>query len=589
MAPSLSQHVVYWFSRLWQRQEEYEQQLALLKRLDDARDDAVRLIDYVLKHSGAEAAMVDAAFLLQAAHELAEQEKKDTLELEGAKAPDTKPPKPDKAATKAEKLAMKQAEKDAEAAAREMAEAANRAAAAAAKVDKLAGRSSAAAISSLRLDRAAERLSQLQRTSQQQPAESDDEGSDTSNRVLNVTTTMATEAIEEEKAEKKKARKAEQRRAEKARAKTQDSHRGLPMDSSRDEEALDLVEPLPVADVKASEKWLQPWRSNGVGGGGGKRVGGGDANIGFSGDCLAMDSQGDKLVTVGLNGTSVEVFSVSRNLTLRTLEGHTDLVCCVAVKGDLIASAGRERIIRLWSMRQGTLRATLEGCDDQVYGLHMRGGLLISGEGSAKRGRARLWDLRTREPTAIFTEHTGPVWSVALSSSLQQQYDRPEVAVSASFDGTARVWPLNVQGVASSLATLEHPTWVFSTSIEGELCATGCGDKLVRLWSLSTYECVRTLMHDTAGWVATPVFSVRFYGGVLASGGEDKTVKLWSVADDGVECVATLPHGATVRGIAISPKGFVASVGGSAKKLVIWRPAVQEAGDIAAKLLKGKK
>ena len=63
--------------------------------------------------------MVDAAFLLQAAHELAEQEKKDTLELEGAKAPDTRPPKPDKAATKAEKLAMKQAEKDAEAAARE--------------------------------------------------------------------------------------------------------------------------------------------------------------------------------------------------------------------------------------------------------------------------------------------------------------------------------------------------------------------------------------------------------------------------------------------------------------------------------------
>ena len=563
-----------------ERQEDYERQLALLKRLDDARESALRLIDYVLQHSDIEAASVDAAVLLQAALRLAEQEIMDAKTDQDAPNEAITPPAK---LSKAEKAAIRQAEREADAAAKEVAQAAKRAAQAAAKADKLAGRRSAAAISSLRLDRAAGRLSLLRRSHASGDSE-DGELSHRSHRVLNVTTSLASEAIEDEQVIQQAERR-EQRKAERAKARAEG--RALPADSHRDrDDEADLVEALPPNDQKASEKWLHPWRSNGVGGGGGKRETAFDANIGFSGDCLAMDSHGDKLVTVGLDGVSVEIFSVSRNASVRTLEGHTDLVCCVAVKGDLIASAGRDRTIRIWSMRQGTQLAVLEGCEDQVYGLQMRGGLLVSGEGSAKRGRARLWQLRTREPIAVFPEHGGPVWSVAISANQQQHFGRPDVAVSASFDATARVWPLNVPGVASSLATLEHPTWVFSVSTEGELCATGCGDKLVRLWSLANYECLRTLMHDTAGWVATPVFCVRFYGGVLASGGEDKTVKLWSVANDG-ECVVTLTHGATVRGIAISPKGFVASVGGNAKKLVIWRPAVQGAGDIAAKLLKG--
>ena len=69
---------------------------------------------------------------------------------------------------------------------------------------------------------------------------------------------------------------------------------------------------------------------------------------------------------------------------------------------------------------------------------------------------------------------------------------------------------------------LQHPTWCFSVSIEGELAATGCGDRCVRLWSLSTFACLRTFHHGASGFVDTPVFTVRLAGGVLASGGEDK-------------------------------------------------------------------
>ena len=144
------------------------------------------------------------------------------------------------------------------------------------------------------------------------------------------------------------------------------------------------------------------------------------------------------------------------------------------------------------------------------------------------------------------------------------------------------------------LGVLPHPAGVFSCSAEGELAATACGDKCARLWSLSTFECVRVLQHDATG-ISVAILSVRLRGGVLASGGEDKVVKLWPATEEhgnlaSMECVATLAHGDTVRGIAISSKGFVASIGGDAKKLVVWRAAVAAPGDLTSKLLgRGKR
>ena len=72
-----------------------------------------------------------------------------------------------------------------------------------------------------------------------------------------------------------------------------------------------------------------------------------------------------------------------------------------------------------------------------------------------------------------------------------------------------------------------------------------------------------------------PCSCVRVRGALLVSGGEDKAVKLWALSPTGGECVATLLHGDTaVKGVALSPSGFVASSGGDgARALVVWGPA----------------
>ena len=91
---------------------------------------------------------------------------------------------------------------------------------------------------------------------------------------------------------------------------------------------------------------------------------------------------------------------------------------------------------------------------EKVHGLALRGELLLSGEAESaggEGGKVRLWLLDSARcraaQAAVFSEHTGHVWSVALGE---------QFGVSASHDSTVKIWPLHGGGTAS-MATLSHP------------------------------------------------------------------------------------------------------------------------------------
>ena len=87
----------------------------------------------------------------------------------------------------------------------------------------------------------------------------------------------------------------------------------------------------------------------------------------------------------------------------------------------------------------------------------------------------------------------------------------------------------------------------------------------VWLWSLASRTCTRKLSGHT-DWV----LSVRLLGDLLVSGARDSTARVWSVGSG--ECVATLTCGGGVFGLAISPRGLIASASKEDKKLRVWRP-----------------
>ena len=262
------------------------------------------------------------------------------------------------------------------------------------------------------------------------------------------------------------------------------------------------------------------------------------ADVCFAGDCLSIGADGDTIYCAGGNGEAnkVGVYSASLGMMLKHFPlidglGHRDAVTCVASQGDVVASGSRDKMIRLWSASTGQCTAVLEGCAAQVNGLAMREDHLLSGEGSASSGTARLWSIEKASLVAAFTGHKGAVWSVAISSGWPVS-PASGYGVSASHDMEAKVWPLD--GTTTCVGSLPHPSFVFSVSVDQDLAATSCGDRLVRLWSLSSFTCVRTLEHglgDPDDGKALFPYCVHLLDGVLASGGgPDKSVRLWSLS-----------------------------------------------------------
>ena len=339
------------------------------------------------------------------------------------------------------------------------------------------------------------------------------------------------------------------------------------------------------ADAKAGGAWLRPWQESG-----GVRAAEMDATVSLNGSCLcgddAVDSGESLLACIGGDGDgkSVSVYSGRHGKLLQTLTGHTDLVCCVALQGDLVVSAGRDQTIRLWSRKRGACTATVSGCAGPVYALAVSGNLLLSGEGSAKAGTVRRWVLENAGATAhsAGAEHAGPVWCISIGA---------DAAISASYDTTCRVWPIagSEGGETTAMAStgkLPHPSWVNAVSVHGDLAATGCGDGKLRLWSLDSLSCLRTLTHSQGiSGTADPmrssqlksyqIYSVYLTSGVLVSGSEE-TLKVWSLPAGGgePECVTTMSHGSKVKGLALCWKGgLIASAGGTVKKVIVWRAA----------------
>ena len=370
-----------------------------------------------------------------------------------------------------------------------------------------------------------------------------------------------------------------------ARGLKEDGPSGRPSrDSLAETSALNGAESigalLSSSGATRGDALLEAWRGCG---GMGMRSAELSAYCGFQADCLALDDDGDgdTLVSIGGNGDGklVCTYSMSKGVALTEMHGHTDKICSVAIDGDTVASGGRDKTIRCWSRSTGRCKWMTSACSDLVLGLSLRGDLLLSGEGvksnSKAKAKARLWSVDDGTMLAVYAEHSASIMSVALGSG---------VAVSASHDTTVRIWPVvnaddaDSKNSTPSRASLKHPQYVHCVSVDGQVCATGCGDGRARLWSLVSNACLVTVEHGPL-----PLSCVRLLGGALATAGEDKNFKVWSLLGGASPVlVATLSQGDAKlnNGIALAATGRIACACATTGSggLVIWEPKVVALG-----------
>ncbi|WP_345031609.1 BTAD domain-containing putative transcriptional regulator [Kutzneria kofuensis] len=285
------------------------------------------------------------------------------------------------------------------------------------------------------------------------------------------------------------------------------------------------------------------------------------------------------------------------------LIGHSDGVTALSYGGNLLASASKDKSVRLWDAGSRTAVATAP-VPSTAYGVALSrdGKMLAAGIAD---GSVILWNVsnpRSPEQLAVAKGHTDSVFALAFSP------DGRELA-SASGDKTVRLWHVDGRQVTSvgTLAGHEKTVTSIAFSPDGKLVASGSYDNTVRLWNAATGasagvltghgnavtgvafspdsrrvasasydETVRVWDSSSGATVSTLAGATSFLeavafspdGRTVAAGGDDHITRLWDIAA-GTQ-VASFTAPATIRAVAFSPDGSSVATGAANWCVSVW-------------------
>ena len=223
----------------------------------------------------------------------------------------------------------------------------------------------------------------------------------------------------------------------------------------------------------------------------------------------------------------------------------------VSPDGQWAASAGNEAKVRIWDLKTGQPRLTIEtGQSDFIRSI------AIAKDGkkiftAVQRGEhdVRIWNPETAEKIGQFTVPTPDLMAVVPQDS--------DKVITGSWDKSGlRIWNIETGELVKEIET-GFELWGVDVS-NGKYAVAGGTEGRIGCWELATGESKWTAKSHSA-----TVHSVKITpdGKFALTSSADFTIKVWSVEDG--TCVGTLEgHKNTVQSIDISPDGsLVASTG----------------------------
>ena len=246
----------------------------------------------------------------------------------------------------------------------------------------------------------------------------------------------------------------------------------------------------------------------------------------------AAFSPDGSLLATGID-SEVCLWQVAESKPLVTLRGHTAWVQSIAFSpdGKLLASGSYDRTIRLWDVQTGQCLKTLYGHTSWVQSVSFGSGestcsrplILVSGSHDQT---VRLWDVQTGNCLQVLQGHQRSVISVAVCS-------RGQTLVSAD-NQTVQIWDISTNKWVRTFEAQINWMLAVALSADGQTLATGSNGNQVKLWDVTTGDCLSTLDYSSQIWAVA--FSPD--GQMLATANEDQTVKLWHVKTG--QCLQTL-------------------------------------------------
>jgi WD40 repeat protein len=200
---------------------------------------------------------------------------------------------------------------------------------------------------------------------------------------------------------------------------------------------------------------------------------------------LAVAERGDFLATAaGTAGEGYEVRLwrigaggvVSNSSTLATR--HDDVIQQLAFSSDgrILASAGYDRLIKLWDLKAGKLLHVLKDHSDSVYSLAFNPDSTLLVSGAADRA-VKVWDVATGNRLYTLGESTDWVYAVAWSPGGKH-------VAAAGVDRSIRVWEVDRTGgkVVHSVFAHEGPVTRLFYSRDGKTLYSLSEDRSAKAW-----------------------------------------------------------------------------------------------------------
>lgn len=281
--------------------------------------------------------------------------------------------------------------------------------------------------------------------------------------------------------------------------------------------------------------------------------------------CLAVSPDGEYIVS-GSSDKTVKIWRWQTGEAVLTLEGHQSGVLAVAFSpdGEMVASGSGDKTIKLWSVESGTEIRTLTGHDDIVSAIAFSpdGKTLASG---SRDTTIRLWPLKKGlfqfipgQKPEILTNHTDMVAALAF-------HPQEAVVASGGCDAMLGLWSLTksphrfCRGLNTELLAIQFDP-------EGKAIATANSDKSLKLWQAKSGRKIRSIVGHSK---AVNAIAYSPDGQKLVSGSSDKTVKLWQ-AKTGQEICTYDEHSSTVYAVAFHPNNGEIVSASNDMTLKIW-------------------
>ena len=259
--------------------------------------------------------------------------------------------------------------------------------------------------------------------------------------------------------------------------------------------------------------------------------------------CLQFDD--DKIIT-GSDDTFIHVYDTKTGKLRKKLQGHEGGVWALQYEGNILVSGSTDRSVRVWDIERGLCQQVFYGHTSTVRCLQI---LMPTKTGVDTEGKAimqpekpliitgsrdshlRVWRLpevgsrRYYQTGVPLHEHECPYFVRALTGhthSVRAIAAHGDTLVSGSYDSVVRVWRVSTGECVHVLHG--HSQKVYSVILDHKRnrCISGSMDSLVKIWDLTTGACLYTLEGHS---LLVGLLDLR--DDRLVSAAADATLRIW--------------------------------------------------------------